>query len=101
MPKYQIIFAKRVEIMVLRHMEFLTRVSVPAAKAFYKEFEDTLRRMKEDPYQFPPEDDLNLPDGQYRKAIFAKRYKAIFTVERETVYLDAVVDCRMDNKNRM
>jgi hypothetical protein len=33
--------------------------------------------------------------------IFSKRYKAIFTVEQETVYLDAVVDCRMNNKNRM
>jgi plasmid stabilization system protein ParE len=99
MPKYQIIFAKRVEQMVLRHTEFLARISVPAAKAFYKEFEDTLGRMKENPYQFPPEDDMNLPDGQYRKAPFAKRYKAIFTVEQETIYLDAVVDCRMDNKN--
>jgi plasmid stabilization system protein ParE len=98
MAKYQIIFAKRVEGMVLRHTEFLARVSVPAARTFYREFEDTLRRVGENPYQFPVEEDRNLPQGQYRGALFAKRYKALFTVAEKTVYLDAVVDCRMDNK---
>ena len=98
MAKYRIVFARRVEQMALRHTEFLSRVSIPAAKAFYKEFEDVLRRMKENPYQFPQEDDLNLPEGQYRKALFAKRYKALFMVDGETIYLDAVVDCRMDNQ---
>ena len=98
MAKYRIILASRVEQMLLRHTEFLARVSVPAAKVFYREFEDTLRRMGENPYQFPLEEDLNLPKGQYHKALFAKRYKALFTVEEKTVYLDAVVDCRMDNQ---
>lgn len=98
MAKYRVILARRVEQMLLRHTEFLSRVSTPAAKAFYKEFEDSLRRMSENPYQFPQDDDLNLPAGQYRKAIFSKRYKALFSIERQTVYLDAVLDCRMDSK---
>ena len=98
MGNYQIIFAKRVEQMLLRHTDFLTRVSVPAAKTFYKEFENTLRRIEENPYQFSQDEDLNLPAGQYRKAIFAKWYKALFTIADQIVYLDAVVDCRMDSK---
>lgn len=98
MGKYKIIFAKRVDQMLLRHMEFLSRVSIPAAKQFYNEFKDSLYRMGENPYQFPAEEDLNLPTGQYRKALFARWYKALFTVVDETIYLDAVVDCRMDSK---
>lgn len=101
MAKYQIIFAKRVDQMLLRHTEFLSRVSVPAAEAFYEEFRDILHRLGENPLQFPMEEDLNLPDGQYRKALFAKRYKAVFVVEGNTVYLDAVVDCRMDYKRTL
>lgn len=95
MNNYKIIFAKRVEQMLLRHVEFLTRVSIPPAKQFYTEFEDVICRMKDNPFQFPTESDQNLPVG-YRKAIFAKWYKAIFSVDEKIVYLDAVVDCRMD-----
>ena len=98
MPKYRVVLAKRVDQMLLRHTEFLSRVSIPAAKAFYEEFRDILHRLGENPLQFPPEEDFNLPDGQYRKALFAKRYKAVFSVDGQTVYLDAVVDCRMDHK---
>jgi len=101
MAKYQIVLAKRVDQMLLRHTEFLSRVSIPAAKQFYKDFGDILHRLADNPYQFPPEEDLNLPEGQYRKAIFAKWYKALFMVEDQTVYLDAVVDGRMDVKRRV
>lgn len=98
MANYKIIFAKRVDQMLLRHIEFLSRISVPAAKQFYREFEEIVHRMKDAPLQFPPEKDQNLPVG-YRKAIFAKRYKVVFSVKEDTVYLDAVVDCRMDTHN--
>lgn len=95
MDNYEIIFSKRIDQMLLRHVEFLTRVSVPAAKQFYLEFVEVISRMKDNPLQFPSEVDQNLPVG-YRKAIFAKRYKAVFSIDEKIVYLDAVVDCRMD-----
>lgn len=97
MAKYKIIFSKRVDQMLLRHAEFLAHVSVPAAKQFYHEFKELLGRIGDNPFQFPQEDDINLPDGQYRKALFAKWYKALFMVSGEVVYLDAVVDCRMNS----
>lgn len=99
MAKYRIVFAKRVDQMLLRHTEFLVRVSIPAAKTFYRDLNDILDRLEDNPFQFPIEEDSNLPDGQYHKALFAKRYKAVFSIDGQTVYLDAVVDCRMDNKN--
>lgn len=98
MVKYKIIFAQRVDQMLLRHIEFLTCVSVPAARRFYQEFETILYKIEDNPFQFPVEEDLNLPSGRYRKALFAKWYKAVFSVSGDTIYLDAVVDCRMDNK---
>ena len=98
MAKYKVILAKRVDTTMLRHTQFLAQVSVPAAKQFYKEFKEVLDALKRNPFQFPVEEDQNLPKGQYRKALFAKRYHAIFMVEGETVYLDAVVDCRMEGR---
>ena len=98
MAKYKIILAQRVDQMLLRHTEFLTRVSIPAAQRFYREFETILRKMEDNPFQFPAEEDSNLPSGRYRKALFEKWYKAVFSVSYDTIYLDAVVDCRMDNR---
>ena len=61
------------------------------------EFEKVLDTLEQNPFQFPPETDYDLPDGAYRKALFSKWYKAIFSVAEDTVYLDAVLDCRQDN----
>ena len=99
MGKYKVILASRVDSMLLRHISFLARVSRPAAKRLRDEFGDIVSRLGENPFQFPVETDLNLPDGMYRGAAFAKRYKAIFTVEEKTVYIDAVIDCRQDTKS--
>ena len=89
--------ASRIDEMLLRHMEFLARASSPAAKQFRKEFASRLEEGKQNPCQFPWETDLNLPEHTYRKALFFRRYKALFIVEKSNVYLDAAMDCRQDS----
>lgn len=96
MSQYKVVPAPALDAHILRHVEFLARVSIPAVKRFRAELKDVLHRLEENPYQFPAYDDPNLPKGVYRKALFAKWYKAVFTVEGETVYLDAIVDGRMN-----
>ena len=70
---------------------------VSAAKRMTAEFAKVLDTLEQNPFQFPAETDYNLPDGAYRKALFSKWYKVIFSVSGDTVYLDAVLDCRQDN----
>ena len=91
---HTVIAASRVDGQLLRHIRFLSQVSVSAAKRFRREYAEILDRLEENPFQFPPETDLNLPENMYRKALFARWYKALFLVENDKVYLDAVVDCR-------
>ena len=94
MASYTLINASRVDGQLIRHIRFLSKVSLPAAKRFRMEYSTLLDRLEENPFQFPPDTDPNLPEGLYRKALFARWYKALFMVEDKTVYLDAVVDCR-------
>jgi len=96
MEKYKIILARRIDGQLLRHFEFLMRVSLPAAKRFRDAFAETLHEIGMNPLQFPVEEDLNLPSGMYRKAIFAKRYKILFLIDEDIVFIDAVVDCRQN-----
>ena len=97
MKKYTLYIASRVKGQLYRHAEFLSRVSLPAADRFYRDFERVGRRIEENPYQFPLDQDTTLPVQGYRKALFAKWYKALFTVEGNRVFLDEALDCRQDN----
>lgn len=97
MGKYTVIVSRRADAMLVRHAQFLANVSVPAAKGLAVDFGKILDALEENPFQFPVETEYELPPGQFRKALFCKRYKALFCVEGENVYLDAVLDCRQDN----
>lgn len=96
MGKYQVHLHPRLSAQLTRHAEFIARVSRPAAQQFRMEFAKILKQLAENPYQFPHYDDPNLPAELYRKALFAKWYKAVFYVEDGDVYVDAVVDGRTD-----
>lgn len=99
MPKqYRVILASRVDEMLRRHMLFISNVSIRRAELFADEFESLLKQLKTNPFLFPLDEDENLPQGKYRKALFAKWYKALYWVDGDTVYLDAVCDCREDLK---
>jgi hypothetical protein len=52
--------------------------------------------------KYPYADNLDaadIPQEMYRKCLFYDRYKALFLVEDRTVYIDAVIDCRQENKS--
>ena len=97
MGKYTVVVSRRADEMLVRHARFLAQVSVPAARRLVREFEEILDTLESRPFQFPPEEDYNLPEGVYRKALFCKWYKALFTIGEDRVYLDAVLDCRQDH----
>ena len=94
--KKKVLLAKSVDEMLLRHTEFISRVSIPAAEQFLAEFEEVVGQLKTAPAQFPWDTNPNLPEHTYRKALFAKWYKAVFSIDedKQAVFLDAVVDGR-------
>ena len=94
MAEYQVLVSPRAERQLLLHVRFLAKVSRPAAKRLRLGFGKIIDRLEENPWQFPMETDLELPDGVYRKALFEGRYKALFLISGNQVFLDAVVDCR-------
>lgn len=96
--QYRVVLASRVDQMLRRHILFISNVSIRRAELFTDEFESLVTQLKENPFLFPWDEDQNLPQRKYRKASFAKYYKALFQVNGDTVYLEAVCDCREDLK---
>ena len=96
MAKYNVVIARRADEMLLRHTEFLSRVSLPAARKLLSAFEEVIGNLEENPFLYQIDDDSNLPEGKYRRALFLERYKVLYCIEENMVYVDAVVDCRQD-----
>lgn len=94
--KYEVIVSRRAEETLLLHVRFLSNVSIRAAKILRDAFKETIGKLSSNPFQFQEELDLNLPKGKYRWSILLRRYKVVFFVKGNKVFVDAVVDCRQE-----
>lgn len=92
--KYTVLFNPRIGSQLRNHSNFIANVSIPAANRFRREYLNVVRDIASNPYMFPAADEGETPDPSYRKALFAKWYKLYYTVEGDTVYIDAVADGR-------
>ena len=100
--KFNVDLSRRAEMMLLQHTEFLARVSPTAARRLINSSNEVKVRLADNPYQFPFADGLDvpgIPPETYRKCLFAGRYKALFLIEGNDVFIDAVIDCRKENTN--
>ena len=78
----------------------MKRESTNAAQRLVSSYKKSLGRIADNPYQFPIADDLDvpgIPPDTYRKCVFEERYKALFIVGEGEVFVDAVIDTRMEN----
>jgi len=99
---YRVRLARHADTMLLSHTKFLANVSPPAARKLVSDFKKAKNKLAKDPNQFPFADEfdaLGIPQKTYRKCIFYGRYKALFLIENDNVYIDAIIDCRQENKN--
>jgi plasmid stabilization system protein ParE len=83
--------------MLLEHIEFLARVSVPAAQRLRKELLDRIRHLDEAPY-LNPVFYSNAIESEYRKLIH-KRYLILYTIDElsKMIHIEFVWDMRKDN----
>ena len=95
MSKYTVKFNPRLAGQLETHAAFLAKVSKPAARRLLSEFRALIKQLSDNPYLYPPYEDPNLPPDIYRKAVLGKWYKVVHSVEGNCVYVDAVMDGRM------
>ena len=98
--KYDVRLARRADRMLLSHTIFLSQVSSIAARKLLSAFKKSTDRMADNPFQFPFADESDIsgiPPEKYRKCLIDDRYKALFIVDENIVYIDAIIDCRQEN----
>jgi hypothetical protein len=94
--EYRVVISDEAAQMLVSHSRFLAQVSELAAFQLLAEFEHKAESLKKFPRRNPWLSDLLVTAGKYRKLLMAKRYLLVYQVKGNTVYMDAVVDCRQD-----
>ncbi len=92
--KRTVIISDEAVQMLMSHARFLAQVSELAALSLMEEFDKKAKSLEKFPECDPWLDDPLIPRNKYRKLLVAKRYLLFYQVRDDTVYVDAVVDCR-------
>lgn len=94
---YQVIIASDANDRMFDHFEFLARVSVNAANRLLDGLLKDIRNLRTDPFRYPVYNRAYLPVGKYRYIISNKRYRIVYQIIGNQVFVDDIQDCRQDD----
>ena len=94
MDSYHVYLSPKAKVMLEAHIDFLSQVSTEAAVHMKEEFLKALHSLEMIPLRYPVLVSEYIKYGKYRKMLVEKRYLVIYQVKENTVYVDAIVDCR-------
>jgi len=78
---------------MFQHVRFLANVSVSAAEALYTELEEAVNTLEQNPGSYPIYSQHS-KDLELRFKLCAKRYRIVFEIVADTVYIYDIQDCR-------
>jgi len=85
---------------MVEHMEFLARFSEESAYRLLDEMMESIHSLKKLPYRNPYYNRPYLTPNKYRYLIFGKRYRIVYQIDGDCVYVDDIQDSRQsEDKN--
>ena len=91
---YKVIIDPAANDRMYDHFEFLARVSLAAADKMLAILLKDIHSLKQMPFRNPVYDRPYLKNGKYRFMMSCGRYRIVYQIERNTVFIDDIQDCR-------
>jgi hypothetical protein len=79
-----------------RHLRFLSRVSDKAAERLYNELNEAIMTLRSDPGSYPIYMQKRPSDIELRYKLCGKRYRIVFEIIANQVFVYDIQDCRQD-----
>ena len=95
--EYQVVVDPAANDRMQEHFEFLARVSVSAAERLLSDLITDMRSLRTSPLRNPPYNRQYLPIGKYRYMLSCKRYRIVYQIDGDFVFVDDIQDCRQDD----
>jgi mRNA-degrading endonuclease RelE of RelBE toxin-antitoxin system len=97
MKKYNICVAPAANDRMVGHFEFLARVSENAAYKLLDELIEDIKLLETNPQINPYLDRPYIELGKYRYKLSYGRYRIVYQIVNDTVFVDDIQDCRQDD----
>jgi plasmid stabilization system protein ParE len=94
---YRVIIASDANGRMYEHFEFLARVNVNAANRLLDGLLKDIRNLRTEPFRYPVYNRPYLPVGKYRYILSNKRYRIVYQIIGNQVFVDDIQDCRQDD----
>lgn len=100
MTAYRVIVSQAAHDRMYEHFLFLAQVSESAAHTVLKNLTEDLKSLGDMPFLHPPYERPYLQAGKYRYKLSCKKYRIVYQVVDDLIYVDDIQDCRQhDNAN--
>jgi mRNA-degrading endonuclease RelE of RelBE toxin-antitoxin system len=98
---YTVIVAPAANDRMYDHFEFLAQVSETAANKLLDELVNDIQSLEHMPYRNPVYDRPYLQSGKYRYMMSCDRYRIVYQIEADTVFVDDIQDCRQSDSGSL
>jgi len=98
---YSVVVKPTALIRLASHLEFLARVSEDLAFSLLDEYEKSLEFLKSNPEICPYYTSKLSIDAVFRYKLFWKRYRIVFEIVGNTVFVYDIQDCRQDTDKNL
>jgi hypothetical protein len=78
------------------HINFMARVHEPAAVRLFEAYRDSLGSLSENPNGYPKYEPQSPIDKELHYKLFSKRYRIVFEIVGNLVFIYDIQDCRQD-----
>ena len=95
--EYHVIIDPAANDRMFEHFDFLAQVNEQAANRLLDELLNDIESLETFPYINPVFNRPYLPQGKYRYKISSKRYRIVYQIENNLVFIDDIQDCRQDD----
>ena len=97
MKKFHVTVSLAANDRMYDHFEFLAKVSENAARNLLSELLKDLKSLELTPHANPYFDRPYLEQGKYRYKLSFRRYRIVYQIVKNNVFVDDIQDCRQDD----
>ena len=98
---YQVFISQAANDRMYDHFEFLARVNEVAAERLLVDLVADIHSLAEMPHRNPAYDRPYLKEGKYRYMVSCSRYRLVYQIVKNTVFLEDIQDCRQSEDSSL
>ena len=101
MNKHRVLVSPAANDRMHDHFLFLAQVSEKAARNLLAQLVKDIKSLENMPQRNPYFDRPYLEQGKYRYMLSYRRYRIVYQIARDCVFIEDIQDCRQDNDKNL